>query len=77
MTKENAKVLRLLKHYTKRGWYKPCSDFLTQLEIASQEKEEMQQLLDTLSSSEGVVFYYNYWRLSRKLDGLLEREDRA
>ena len=76
MTDGNVKVLRLLKHYLKRGWYKPCSDFLARLEIANQEKEEIQRLLDTLSSSRGVKFYYTYWRLSRKLDGLLEK-DRA
>ncbi len=77
MTDENKMLLLVLKHYLKRGWYKPCSDFLAKLEIDSQEKEEIQQLLDTLSASIGVIELYTYWRLSRKLDRLLEREDRA
>ena len=77
MTKENAKVLRALKHYLKRGWYNSSSQFLDRLSLVDPEKEEIQRLLNTLSFSRGIKFYYTSWKLSRKLEKLLERESRA
>ena len=77
MTEENAKVLRALRHYIKRGRYNSSSQFLDRLPLVEREKEEIQQLLNTLSVSRGLRFLYTSWRLSRKLDKLLERESRA